>query len=58
MYLFTKNLKLPVVAWGLGHGAGAHGKDEYMVIESASPVKGLAEVEKGYAEVLFEFAAS
>jgi acetylornithine deacetylase/succinyl-diaminopimelate desuccinylase-like protein len=57
MYLFTRNLKLPVVAWGLGHGSGAHSKDEYMLIEGAAPMKGLADAEKGFADLLYAFAA-
>jgi hypothetical protein len=58
MHLFTRNLKLPVVAWGLGHGSGAHGKDEYMLIDAPPPMKGLAGAEKGFADFLFAFGAS
>ena len=32
-YVFTKRLGLPMIAGGIGHGSGAHGPDEYMVIE-------------------------
>ncbi len=58
MYLFTKNLKLPALMWGLGHGAGAHGRDEYMVVDAPAPLKGLADAEKAFADFLFEFAAA
>jgi acetylornithine deacetylase/succinyl-diaminopimelate desuccinylase-like protein len=55
-YLFTRELKLPLVIFGLGHGSGAHSVDEYLVIDADPPVKGLADVEKGYADFLFRFA--
>ena len=43
---------------GLGHGSGAHAPNEYMVIEpkAGSTVAGLAEVEKGYVDLLFALA--
>jgi acetylornithine deacetylase/succinyl-diaminopimelate desuccinylase-like protein len=55
-HLFTRDLKLPLVIFGLGHGSGAHSVDEYLVIDADPPVKGLADVEKGYADFLFQFA--
>src|SRR5688572_22774554 len=57
-YLFTKRLGLPVVTGGLGHGAGAHAPDEYMVVESApgSRVAGLAAIEKFYVDLLYALA--
>ena len=56
-YLFTRELQLPLVIFGLGHGSGAHSVDEYLVIDADPPIKGLAEIEKGYADFLLRFAA-
>lgn len=58
-YQFTRTLGLPFVFGGLGHGAGAHAPDEYMLIAPKPGVKaaGLAEVEKSYVDLLFAFAA-
>lgn len=55
-YLFTRELQLPLVIFGLGHGSGAHSVDEYLVIDADAPIKGLADVEKGYADLLYHFA--
>lgn len=57
-HVFTKRLRLPVVAGGLGHGAGAHAPNEYMVIEpkAGSRIAGLAEVEKFYVDLLHALA--
>jgi acetylornithine deacetylase/succinyl-diaminopimelate desuccinylase-like protein len=57
-YQFTDRLDLPFVFGGLGHGAGAHAPDEFMLIHPAKGVQaaGLAEVEKFYADLLFAFA--
>jgi acetylornithine deacetylase/succinyl-diaminopimelate desuccinylase-like protein len=57
-YQFTDRLKLPFVFGGLGHGSGAHGPDEYMVIYPAegSGIAGLAELEKGYVDFLHALA--
>lgn len=57
-YVFTKRLGLPMVAGGIGHGSGAHGPDEYMVIEPAagSRIAGLAAIEKFYVDMLFALA--
>jgi len=55
-YLFTRELQLPLVIFGLGHGSGAHSVDEYLVIDADAPIKGLADVEKGYADMLYRFA--
>ena len=54
-YVFTKRLGLPMVAGGIGHGSGAHGPDEYMVIEpkAGSKVAGLAAIEKFYVDLLY-----
>ena len=57
-YVFTKRLGLPMVAGGIGHGSGAHGPDEYMVIEpkQGSRVAGLAQIEKFYVDLLHALA--
>ena len=57
-YLFTRTLDLPFVFGGLGHGWGAHGPDEYMLIRPAEGVvaAGLAEVEKSYVDLLHALA--
>jgi len=54
-YVFTKRLGLPMIAGGIGHGSGAHGPDEYMVIEpkAGSRVAGLAAIEKFYVDLLY-----
>jgi acetylornithine deacetylase/succinyl-diaminopimelate desuccinylase-like protein len=54
-YQFTERLGLPIVFTGMGHGSGAHGPNEYMVIEprAASRVAGLAALEKSYVDLLF-----
>lgn len=57
-YLFTRELGLPLASFGLGHGAGAHSVDEYLVIEAAPPIHGLAGIEKGYADFILRFAAA
>lgn len=57
-YLFTRDLGLPLVVFGLGHGGGAHSVDEYLVIDAAPPLQGLAGIEKGYADFILRFAAS
>jgi acetylornithine deacetylase/succinyl-diaminopimelate desuccinylase-like protein len=57
-YQFTERLGLPLVFAGLGHGSGAHAPNEYMLIRPAtgSPIAGLAEIEKGYVDLLFALA--
>lgn len=58
-YQFTERLGLPFVMAGLGHGSGAHGPNEYMVIHPAegSDIAGLAEIEKAYVDLLYALAA-
>ena len=57
-YQFTQRLQLPMVFAGLGHGSGAHAPNEYMVIEPNNPrVAGLAEIERGYVDLLYALAA-
>lgn len=55
---FTRTLSLPFVFGGLGHGSGAHGPDEYMLITPAKGVEaaGLADVEKSYVDLLHALA--
>ena len=55
-HLFTRELELPLVMFGLGHGSGAHSVDEYLVIDADPPLYGLAAIEKGYADFLFRLA--
>ena len=57
-YLFTQRLGLPMLAGGIGHGAGAHGPNEYLVVEpkAGSKVAGLAQMEKFYADLIYAFA--
>ena len=57
-YQFTERLDLPLVFNGLGHGSGAHGPNEYMLIHPAegSKVAGLADIEKSYVDLLFALA--
>jgi acetylornithine deacetylase/succinyl-diaminopimelate desuccinylase-like protein len=57
-YQFTERLGLPLVFAGLGHGSGAHAPNEYIVIRPAegSTIAGLAEIEKGYVDLLFALA--
>jgi acetylornithine deacetylase/succinyl-diaminopimelate desuccinylase-like protein len=54
-YVFTDRLKLPLVAGGLGHGSGAHGPNEYMIVEprAGSGIASLAEIEKFYVDLLY-----
>jgi acetylornithine deacetylase/succinyl-diaminopimelate desuccinylase-like protein len=57
-YQFTDRLGLPLVFNGLGHGSGAHAPNEYMVIEPkpGTGIAGLAEIEKGYVDLLYALA--
>ncbi len=59
-YQFTRTLELPFVFGGLGHGSGAHGPDEYMLITPASGVRaaGLADIEKSYVDLLYALSRS
>lgn len=57
-FQFTRTLGLPFVFGGLGHGAGAHAPDEYMLIKPAegTGAAGLAEIEKSYVDLLHALA--
>jgi acetylornithine deacetylase/succinyl-diaminopimelate desuccinylase-like protein len=54
-YVFTKRLKIPYVAAGLGHGGRAHAPDEYFVVEGdpENKVAGLVDQEKFYVHLLY-----
>jgi len=55
-YVFTERLKKPFVMFGLGHGAGAHSKDEYLVVEGGGKVADLRTTEKAWVDLLFALA--
>lgn len=55
-YVFTERLKKPFVMFGLGHGAGAHSKDEYLVVEGGGQVADLRTTEKAWVDLLFALA--
>lgn len=57
-YIFTgEPLKLAAGHFGLGHGSGAHGPDEYYLIESANPkVAGIDGATMSFVEYLYELA--
>ncbi|MEO8450896.1 MAG: hypothetical protein ABI647_13950 [Gemmatimonadota bacterium] len=59
-YLFTDRLKLPMVAAGLGYGAGAHAPNEIMLVEpkAGSKVAALPQQEKFYVGLLYALAES
>jgi acetylornithine deacetylase/succinyl-diaminopimelate desuccinylase-like protein len=55
-YLFTRDLKLPMLMFGLGHGGGAHSKDEFLIVDAPTPARGLAFLEKSFVDLLYRFA--
>lgn len=55
-YLFTRDLKLPLLSFGLGSGGGAHSRDEFFIVEAAEPARGLAFLERSYVDLLYRFA--
>jgi len=57
-YVFTADpLRLPAAHFGLGHGAGAHAPDEYLVIESSNPkVAGWDGAVRSFVDYLYELA--
>lgn len=58
-YLFTEPpVALAKIGGGIGHGARQHSVDEYLVVEGEGRIAGLAQMEKFYADFLFEFARS
>ncbi len=58
-YIWTKHLKIPYLAGGLGYGARAHAPDEFYVIEGDGEkhkVAGLVEAEKFFIDLLYQMA--
>ena len=57
-YIFTgEPLKLAAGHFGLGHGSGAHGPDEYYLIESTNPkVQGIDGAVVSFVEYLYELS--
>ena len=55
-YLFTRELKLPLIQFGLGHGGGAHTKDEFLVVQASLPSRGLGFFERSFVDLLYRFA--
>lgn len=57
-YIFTGSpLKLASGHFGLGHGSGAHGPDEYYLIESSNPkVQGIDGATMSFVEYLYELS--
>ncbi len=58
-FVFTgEPLRLPAGHFGLGHGGGAHGPDEYLIIEpKTSKVQGYDGAVRSHIDYLFELAA-
>jgi acetylornithine deacetylase/succinyl-diaminopimelate desuccinylase-like protein len=58
-YVFTGDpLRVPAGHFGLGHGSGAHGPDEYLLIEPKNPkVRGYDGAVGSHIDYLFELAA-
>ena len=56
--MFTGDpLRLPAGQFGAGRGGGAHGPDEWFLVESSNPkVAGFADQAKIYADLLYEVA--
>ena len=54
-YQFTDRLGLPLVPAGLGYGNGAHAPNEFFLVEPipGSAVKGLADIEKAYVDMIY-----
>jgi acetylornithine deacetylase/succinyl-diaminopimelate desuccinylase-like protein len=57
-YVFTDRLKKPFVMFGLGHGAGAHSKDEYLVVDGGGRVADLRTTEKAWVDLLFALSGA
>jgi len=57
-YLFTEPpVNLAKIGGGIGHGARQHSVDEFLVVEGEGRIAGLTEMEKFYADFLFQFAS-
>jgi len=59
-YVFTGlPLRLSAGHFGLGHGGGAHGPDEYYVIESTNPkIRGFDGATRSFVEYLYALAVT
>jgi acetylornithine deacetylase/succinyl-diaminopimelate desuccinylase-like protein len=59
-FVFTGDpLRLPAGHFGLGHGSGAHGPDEYFLIEPKNPkVQGYDGAVRSHIDYMFELAAA
>ena len=57
-YVFTDPpLSIPAGHFGMAHGNGAHGVDEYFLIDSAIPkVNGIDGAVRSHVDYLYEFA--
>ncbi|MCZ7570503.1 MAG: M20/M25/M40 family metallo-hydrolase [Ardenticatenaceae bacterium] len=56
-HLFQKYLGTSFISGGVGHGGRAHSPNEYLVVEGHDKVRGLRDMEKSFARLLFEYAA-
>ena len=56
-YLFTRdcNSRFSPSAWT---GGGAHGVNEFLVIDAAAPARGLAFLERSFVDLVYRFANS
>jgi acetylornithine deacetylase/succinyl-diaminopimelate desuccinylase-like protein len=57
-FVFNRALKLPFAMGGIGHSDLAHSPNEYMVIEGAKNIAGLAEIEKFMVHFMSQFGQS
>jgi acetylornithine deacetylase/succinyl-diaminopimelate desuccinylase-like protein len=56
-HLFQKYLGTPFLTGGVGHGGRAHTSNEYLVVDGNDKVRGLADLEKSFVTLLYEFAS-
>jgi acetylornithine deacetylase/succinyl-diaminopimelate desuccinylase-like protein len=56
-HLFQKYLGTPFLAGGVGHGGRAHTSNEYLVVDGNDRVRGLADLEKSFVTLMYEFAS-
>ena len=50
MYVFSETLGIPYVFGGVGHGAGSHGPNEYILVHDVAPFM------KSVASFFYRFA--
>lgn len=55
-YLFSRNLGMPFIWGGLGHGNRMHSPNEYAVVAGDNKVGGIREFEKSIVTFLYEFS--